>query len=1723
MKITATFSKRTAIHNRLASGISGIVLGAVAASMALAPFAGSQLAHAAGESMADFFATPIDSAFSAPPLAMLTLSNDHQLYYKAYDDYSDLNGDGALDLTYNHAIDYYGYFDYAKCYSYNGSGYFEPQAETTDKYCDAVSGDWSGNFLNWAAMHRMDIVRKVLYGGKRHTDDDDPALTVLERVFLPNDAHSSAKYYNGPDIAKLTPFDPPHAGSSSPPAAEDQGITICNTTHVGNPGSDLYSQDVNTNSYPPLMRVAQGNFSLWNGNERWQCRWSQEQSSATNANVPALSGIFAHSNPPSKDSVASGGDGLALSGGAGPDFIVRVRACVDDLIGTENCRSYPGSGAPILKPAGLLQDFGGDNSIRFGLVTGSYEKNLSGGVLRKNVVSIDDEISVTSGQFLNADGIIKTLNTFRIYGYNFRRGHYLDSLTDGGDQCTFGLSNFPEGQCSNWGNPQTEIFLEGIRYLSGKSSRIAAYQADDNDYIHGLTTASWDNSGLITEDNACATLNIVSFNASYASKDSGTLPDMPDMDTAATNRTNAIGNSLQEGISGNDFFIGENGVDNNQLCTSKTISDFADAAGICPEAPRVGGSYKISGLAYEAHITDQYTGIDGNQVIDTYGVTLSPSTPRIIVNVPNSDSVVGILPACVNYNPITSFGDPQGSCTLVDFKVVSQSTTSGKFYVNWEDSEAGGDYDQDMWGTIEYAVDTATNEITVTTDVHAKSTPHPMGFGYVIAGTVNQDGFHAHSGINDFRYPDRAGGSGVAQTDATGVPGCPNDDNPSFCGAPSSVVGFGPDLDAPLPAGVPIPASSHTYDIGNEIAGILELPLYYAAKWGSFKNLNGGATPVPDLQEEWDEKNNFDPTDNTPDGVPDKYFLVSNPTQLVNSITRVFEDLLSKSPASGAAAAVVSSSSVGFGAAFQAQYQPEYQDANFNTVRWIGDVKAIFIDDFGLLREDSGQKGVLEGYQTDQVVEFEYDPTTETTKLIRFESAEDDEFVGTGNNTKVALELFEPLWSAGEELKKLTDVTTQRSYDTPASAGRHILTWMDAGNEPNGTVQDPAEIHDFTASSVTTTNFGFFGVASQAEAENIVNFVRGDDTITGFRNRTADFGNGLETWRIADIVHSPPLAVGPPMDNFDIIQGDPTYGDYKDQYKDRRLVVITGSNGGLIQAFNGGFFDEASREYKTTAPSSEGTHPLGSELWAYAPMNLLPHLQWLADPSYSHVYYVDGKPQAFDAKIFADDSVHPGGWGTVLVVGMRLGGGPFEIDHDQDPATDTLVMRSAYVVMDITNPEDPPKLLAEIVDTGTTADPDGKLGFTTSTPDIIFRRDSTDTKEINTWFLAFGSGPTDLSNYTSTQSAHLFNYNLKAKKMRNGWPVDLADAFGASPDPDDVAFITNSFVGDVTGADFDIFQPADNFLENEKYRTDAWYFGVTSGDPDVPAGRLYRWKRINGAANPPNSLKLLLDPDDASDATDQRPNQAFLNAPTLSRDDNNRIWVYAGTGRYEAKDDKLSDHQQSFYGIKEPVNNSGNINYAEVDRDDLLDVSDINVAVDDDNDGDGVIKLKSSGGNVVFGTETIETFKELEEYIEDNKAGWLHELVQAGGDIPSTRNVSRAAVTGGVLAYADFTPSEELCEPLGESAVNIVYYKTGTGHPDPLAPSLVDDFGWAGTRTKTTAGRAMEPGFHEGSGSGKSIVSLRWSGSTLATGREEINLTGEPGTRTSWHEILIDE
>ena len=64
--------------------------------------------------------TPLFVTGSVPPLNMLVMSRDHTLYYEAYNDASNLDEDGVIDVGYKPQIDYYGYFNSNVCYDYTG-------------------------------------------------------------------------------------------------------------------------------------------------------------------------------------------------------------------------------------------------------------------------------------------------------------------------------------------------------------------------------------------------------------------------------------------------------------------------------------------------------------------------------------------------------------------------------------------------------------------------------------------------------------------------------------------------------------------------------------------------------------------------------------------------------------------------------------------------------------------------------------------------------------------------------------------------------------------------------------------------------------------------------------------------------------------------------------------------------------------------------------------------------------------------------------------------------------------------------------------------------------------------------------------------------------------------------------------------------------------------------------------------------------------------------------------------------------------------------------------------------------------------------------------------------------------------------------------------------------------------------------------------------------------
>ncbi|WP_252176444.1 PilC/PilY family type IV pilus protein [Endozoicomonas sp. 4G] len=1543
---------------------------------------------------------------SSEPLVMLVMSVDHELFKKAYPDYSDLDGDGQLDVTYKDSFAYLGYFDSHWCYSYRSAdSRFSPVTKATGSnghYCDTPGAPWSGNFLNWATMSRMDVLRKVLFGGKRAIDT--ASLTVLERAYLPRDIHAFVKVYSGRDLSSLTPY----TGS----------VSLCNLA--------------TTENGEPKVRIASGQWPRWASTDMIQCQWDASDS------------------PASSDQLA--------------ENTVRVESCVTakDAATSDRCREYANGNA---KPAGLLQRYGEDGSIRFGLISGSYDKNISGGLLRRNISKIggnlsssDDEVDVSTGIFNGSvNGIIQHINRFRIARYSYSQNKYTDCSTYGISIDAFksGRSTYSNRHCSNWGNPVAEMYLEALRYFAGQSSPTSAFDTRaDHQFVPGLATESW--VAPVTSANACANCSIILLSSGLNSFDADELAssaDLPGLSgTASVNsKTDEVGQLEYNNNFAGNYLVG--GTDSTRQCTPKYLNGLSEARGLCPELPQLEGSYQVSGLAFYGNQTDLNRTLDGVQKVTTYSIQLAESIPSFTLSA--GGKPVTFQPVChtsSNSGSGTSFSGSGSDCTLVDVVVEHTVLNSegevveGSLLFTWEDSLWGSDFDYDASSRIKFCVGA---QCQATSD----STLNMGGFGSdQVRMAVQVDGVNADLNLR-FSYT------------MTGT----YDD-----GLQNEFVYKGQTH-----------FEVNNFTANGNAAGLLQKPLWFAAKYGGFVDLDGDGTPgydnngdgISDDDREWDSRNNTTGSMG-PDGLPDNYYFARNPGQLDAQLGKVLQDIVSR-VSSATNAALFSNSQTGTGVLYQALFQPA-MEYNGKTISWGGMLHALFVDSKGLLREDSNGNDRLDDYSVDKVVELISDPNSSQTLFQRY-STSDSGVTLLPDGALQSLSRLDTVWDARDQLSRLSNLTGQRTFSSLASGGRHILTWLDENSDG---VVDTGETLPLTPDTFSGVE-GYLGVSASKVSE-VINYVRGEE-LSGTRPRTIDYdADGKDdVWRLGDIIHSTPQLVSAPGSRFDALYSDTTYASFYNQYKNRRHVLYVGANDGMIHAFNGGFRDGSHYGYNVTGNNGEVSHPLGSELWAYTPMNLLPHLQWLREPDYPHVYYMDAEPVTFDANIFdRDDSDYPGGWGTVLVMGMRLGGGHYDVTVGGN----SKALGSAYVVLDITNPEKPPELLAEITHP--------ELGFTTSRPTLVKRRvaakdsqgedDWSQTPTTNEWYLVFASGPMGsgesgiraaLDDGSSNQNLKLFVYDLKSKAFVTGMaPVDsgIAQAYG----------------GNVTAVDWD-----------RDYQDDAVYLGAIETSTATLGGKILRLRMQGTLAD--STMATLLDTG--------KPVSA---APVVVSDKSHH-WLYVGSGRLLTYDDNRTTQTQSFYGFREPQDSNGALTYNGVSLSDLVNTTDVQVYTN------GTVNKKTSTGNVAFTVDssTVGSFTALQSVIAA-RSGWMLDL-RGGGVIPAGRVTTPASRLLSMVLFSEYTPSADSCRVDGSSALLGLHYQTGTASPDPILGEQDQGDQTSDTlsikRLNLGLGYASSPVIHQGVGGRRTTV-IQGAGGSISS--HELNYRSQTSGRMSWRQIF---
>ena len=1396
----------------------------------------------------------------------------------------------------------------------------------------------------------------------------------------------------------------------------------------------------------------------WASTENRQCEWRENVSSDENIvkfNSPKYSG---HTIP------------------GNIEFTLFVDSCVTgkDAETAGSCKKYPSGNS---KPTGLLQRYGEDGAIRFGLISGSYDKNISGGILRRNIGKIagnvsssDDEIDLTTGAFSSVKGIIHNINTFRIAKYSFSQSNYTDCNTYGISVSSFKSNRGTSSSrhCSMWGNPLGEIYLEALRYFAGETSPTSSFDTtQDTQFVSDLTRENW--ADPLTNENYCSNCSIILLSTglnSFDTDDLSSSSNLPGLSgTASVNGfTDGVGDIEYKGAFAGEYLIGNNGSNSEDKgkCTGKYLSGLSQASGLCPEIPQLEGGYQLSGLSFYSNTSDLRTNFDGLQNVRTYAIELAESIPSFTLDVNGKE--VTFQPVCQTSSNFgygaNNFSGSGSDCSLTNVEVEqlfpedgSGSVEEGSLLFTWEDSLWGSDYDYDASSRIKFCVGDRCN---VTDDPDLRTTSFTED---ELRIAIQVDGVYA--GLNmRFSYT------------ITGV-GTAND------GLQTDYVYKVQDADD-----YPVPFDSpQNFVASGAAASILPKPMFLAAKYGGFIDLDGDGTPLHDANgdglpdngdsREWDNRNNATGVIGS-DGVPDNYFFSRNPSLLEAQLDQVLSDISSR-VTSATNAALFSNSSNGTGVVYQALFQPS-RELNGTTVNWGGILHALFIDDKGHLREDTNNNEQLDDYSTDKIVELIFDPNAGQTKVQRYNST-DNGATKTATGALASLNSLDTLWDARKQLSLVSNITSQRTFESIASSGRHILTWLDQDNDQQ---IDAGEFVSFTPNSFTGKE-GYLGVSS-SDVSNVVNYVRGEEQ-TSARTRAIDFDEDgtTDTWRLGDIIHSTPRLVAAPDSRFDARYNDESYQAFREHYINRRHVLYVGANDGLIHAFNGGFWDEDNYSYERTDGHGAVQHPLGSEIWAYAPMNLLPHLQWLREVDYPHVYYMDGEPLVFDANIFTNDDDHPGGWGTVLVMGMRLGGGDIDVTIDGSTRT----MRSAYVVLDITNPEKPPTLLAEITHPN--------LGFTTSKPELVkFRQPGTGASgddwsnpTKNEWYLAFGSGPGGsgstairdaLDDGKSGQDLQLFVYDLKNKGFVSGL------------DPL-VTSYNNSYAGDIAVADWD-----------QDYQDDAVYFGTVDTASSTLGGRMMRLKLNSTLAN--SSLDVLLE---SGKPMTTRP---------LTLADQNSYWVYAGTGRLLTSSDNRDTSANYFYGVQEPLNSSYEFTYGTVNAGNLIDTTNVEVL------DDGTVRTLVNGSYQGFpvDTSTISDFENLKTAIK-NQPGWKVALSYDGTN-PSGRNVNKAAQLFSAILFTEYQPPADSCSVDGNSYLYALHYLTGTASTEAVLGTLPIpdlDTELALEKVSLGVGYASSPVVHRGS-AGKLGAVTQGAGGSITNTELKYGFSSEG--RQSWRQIF---
>jgi type IV pilus assembly protein PilY1 len=407
-------------------------------------------------------------------------------------------------------------------------------------------------------------------------------------------------------------------------------------------------------------------------------------------------------------------------------------------------------------------------------------------------------------------------------------------------------------------------------------------------------------------------------------------------------------------------------------------------------------------------------------------------------------------------------------------------------------------------------------------------------------------------------------------------------------------------------------------------------------------------------------------------------------------------------------------------------------------------------------------------------------------------------------------------------------------------------------------------------------------------------------------------------------------------------------------------------------------------------------------------------------------------------------------------------------------------LRSGYLVLDVTDPESPPEVLAEITH------PD--MGYTLAEPSLVKMRAADEVTgsysepSLNEWHLVFGSGPAGttqaardvaLASAVSDKTAKLFMYDLNDKTLT---VQDLGEA--------------NSFIGGLHTTDW-----------TRDYIDDAIYFGTVTGAVNTATGKLFR-----GLLGSSGSLSI---------STGQLlnvNNKPFSATPLAVRDRLGGYWVYSGTGRFYVVEDNFTTAQQSYYGVKDP-HVDGVLTGTTVNLSKMVNTTDIKVYTD------GSIDSKANpGSNIVLPglTKPAKSFTDVYNAVRAN-SGWYFNFARH-----RSRNITQAVVSDQSLVFTEYQPSGLKCQPEGYGFLNAPHLQAGIpGAFAPLGTSSASNSAGAKEVNMSESlglGSPSTPAIHQ-RGDGKKVAVVQTSTGELSTNVIEAGAT--QGQRESWREVQI--